>query len=96
MEEESRREVERKVPDVGDVGADRNAGQAGATRKRTPPCAWADGVVVEVASDCGDRQVIGPAGDNYCTAGTNVSRDGDRAVIHDEIELRLHHGRKHY
>ena len=42
--------------------------------------------------DAGDRQAIDRARDGHVTTGTGVSRDGDRAVVGDVIELRLHRG----
>ena len=71
------------VPDGGDAVGNRHAGQSSALQERDPP-------------DGGNWQVTPPdidrAGDGHRTAGADVSRDGDRAVVGSVSELGLHRG----
>ena len=81
---------ERPVPDPGDVGAYRDAGQTGAVERPVADVGDAGGdrragqagaVVEGPAPDTGDGKAIDRVWDGHRTAWTGVSRDGDRAVI---------------
>ena len=84
---------------AGDIGRDREAGQA-ATLLKCPLPDTGDGVrdcdrsqatdVIECKiPDASDREVSDHTGDRHITAVTRVSRDGDRAVVGCVIELGL-------
>jgi hypothetical protein len=69
----------RPLPDLGDVGAYRNAGQVGAVRERK-------------VAEAGDWQAVDCVREIHRTAWAGVSRDGYRAVIDYVKELGLHRG----